>query len=63
MNGVQEVSLAGGGSALIAVAIAVMARINRKERVMMERRLAAWRAAGSVPEERPNFYSGSGGAT
>ena len=48
---------------MIAVAIAVMARINRKERVMMERRLAAWRAAGSVPEERPNFYSGSGGAT
>ena len=48
MNGVQEVSLAGGGSALIAVAIAVMARINRKERVMMERRLGLHRAASAA---------------
>lgn len=53
--------LTGGGLALIAVAFTVMIRINRKERLVMERRRAAWIAAGSIPEDRPNFYSGSGG--
>jgi hypothetical protein len=63
MNAVQAVILACGGLALIATTIKVMIRMNRRERQIMERRMAEWRAAGSIPEHKPNFYVGHGGSS
>jgi hypothetical protein len=45
---------------LLTMMIAAMIRLNRSERRLMQRRRAAWITEGRVPEDEPNFYSGSG---
>jgi hypothetical protein len=63
MNAVQVVIVGFGGLALVATTIKVMIRMNRSERQIMERRMAEWRAAGSIPGDKPNFYAGQGGSS
>ena len=60
MTAVQGVILVGGSLLLTTPVIAWMVRVNQSERRHMERRWAEWIAGGSIPEEKPNFYSGSG---
>lgn len=60
MTTAQAVLVAGGSLVLLTIMIAAMIRLNRSERRLMERRRKAWIAEGRVPEDEPNFYSGSG---
>lgn len=49
------------GSLMLTIGMsAVMIRIERRQRQVIEQRRAAWIAAGSIPEEEPRF-SGCGG--
>ena len=59
MTAVQAVIVVGGSLLLMTPVIALMIRANQSERRYMERR-AEWIAGGRIPEEKPNFYSGSG---
>lgn len=61
MTAAQTVILIGGFLLLMSAMIAWMARANRHEKEIIERRHRAWIARGSIPEEKPNFYSGFGG--
>jgi hypothetical protein len=61
MTAVQAVIVAGGSLLLMAATITAMVRANQSERRQIERRRAEWIARGTIPEEEPNFYSGSGG--
>ena len=59
MNAI-EVAIVVAGTLMVAAAmIAVMVRINQSERRLMDRRHEEWIAGGSVPEEKPNFFSGN----
>jgi hypothetical protein len=60
MTAAQAVIVVGGSLLLMTPVIALMIRANHSERRYMERRWAEWIAGGSIPEEKPNFYSGSG---
>ena len=61
MNTAQAVIVVGGSLVLLTAMIAAMIRAIRSERQQMERRREEWIAGGCVPEDKPNFYSGSGG--
>jgi signal recognition particle GTPase len=61
MTVVQAVVVIGGSLALMSLMIAGMARANNHERQVIERRHAERIANGSNPDEKPNFFSGSGG--
>lgn len=63
MSAVHAVILIGGSTVLITLAVTVMSRINQSERHRMERRRQAWIDAGSIPEDEPNFFSGSSGSS
>jgi hypothetical protein len=63
MAAVQAVIAVGGSFLLLTPVIALMIRPNQSERRHMERRWAEWIAGGRIPEEKPNFYSGSGGSS
>jgi hypothetical protein len=60
MNTAHAVIVVCGALVLLTAMIAVMIRANRSERRQMQRQRAEWIAEGSVPEDEPNFYSGSG---
>jgi uncharacterized protein (DUF305 family) len=60
MNTAQAVLVAGGSLMLLLAMIAAMIRANRSERRQMEHQREEWIAEGKVPEDEPNFYSGSG---
>ncbi len=62
MSAVQAIILIGGSFLLLAVMIAFMVRANESERRIMQRRHQEWIANGSIPEEKPNFYTGHGGS-
>jgi tRNA A37 N6-isopentenylltransferase MiaA len=59
MTAVQAVIVVGGSLLLLTAMIAGMIRANQSERRYMERRREEWIAGGRIPEEEPNFYSGS----
>jgi hypothetical protein len=61
MNAAQAVIVIGGFLVLMSVMVVLMIRINRREREIMERRHEEWIARGSIPEEKPNFFSGNPG--
>jgi hypothetical protein len=61
MTAIQAVIVVGGSFLLLTSVIALMIRANQSERRYMERRREEWIAGGRIPEETPNFYSGSGG--
>jgi hypothetical protein len=61
MNTAQAVIVVGGSLVLLTAMIAAMIRAIRSERRVMERQREEWIAGGRVPEDEPNFYSGSGG--
>lgn len=63
MNAAQAVIVIGGFLVLTWAMIAWMSRANRREKEIMERRHHEWIAGGSIPEEQPNFYTGSGGGS
>jgi hypothetical protein len=63
MTAIQAVSVVGGSLLLVTAMIALMVRANRSERRYMQRRRAEWIAGGRIPEEEPNFFSGSGGGS
>jgi hypothetical protein len=60
MTTAQAALVAGGSLVLLTMMIAAMIRLNRSERRLMQRRREAWITEGRVPEDEPNFYSGSG---
>ncbi|MCW2630475.1 hypothetical protein [Mycobacterium sp.] len=60
MTAIQAVIVVGGSFLLLTALIALMIRANQSERRYMERRREEWIAGGRIPEEEPNFYSGSG---
>ena len=61
MSAGQAVLLVSVSLVIIAVMTAVMIRLNQSERRLMERRREEWIAGGCIPEEEPNFFSGSSG--
>jgi hypothetical protein len=63
MTAAQAVIVVGGSLLFMTPVIAWMIRANQSERRYMERRWAEWIAGGSIPEEKPNFYSGHGGSS
>jgi hypothetical protein len=63
MTAIQGVIIVGGSILVLTPLLALMVRANRSERRHMERRWAEWVAGGSIPEEKPNFYSGGGGTS
>jgi heme O synthase-like polyprenyltransferase len=62
MTPVHAVIVIGGSVLILTASIAMMHWANQSERRVMERRRAEWIAGGRVPEEEPNFYTGSGGS-
>jgi hypothetical protein len=62
MTTVHAVIVLGGSLLILTASTAMMIRANRSERRVIERRTAEWIAGGCVPEEKPNFYTGSGGS-
>ena len=63
MTAVQAVVVGSGSLLLLTAMIAGMIRANESERRYMERRREEWIARGRIPEEEPNFYTGSSGDT
>jgi hypothetical protein len=63
MTAIQGLVVIGGSLVFITAMIVVMGRINERERRYMQRRSAEWIAGGRIPEEEPNFFSGSGGGS
>jgi hypothetical protein len=61
MTAGQAVLVVGVSLVIVAAMIAVMTRVNQSERRIMERRRQEWIARGSLPEEKPCFFSGSAG--
>jgi len=59
MNAVEAVIVVVGTLVVATAMIAVMVRINQSERRLMRRRHEEWIAGSSVPEEKPNFFSGN----
>jgi hypothetical protein len=62
MTAVQAVIVVGGSLVLLTVMIRAMMRAIRNERQHIERRREEWISRGSIPEEEPNFFFGSGGS-
>ena len=62
MNAAQAIILIGGSVVMMSAMIAWMIRANNSEQQLMARRYEEWIAGGSIPEEKPNFYTGSGGS-
>jgi hypothetical protein len=60
MNAGQAVIVVGGSLLVLTAMIATMIRANQSERRRMEHRREEWVARGSIPEEEPKFYTGSG---
>ena len=63
MNAGQAVIVVGGSLLLLTAMIAAMFWATERERRHMERRREEWVARGSIPEEEPTFYTGSGGSS
>ncbi|AGB26790.1 hypothetical protein Mycsm_06664 (plasmid) [Mycobacterium sp. JS623] len=63
MTAIQVVIVIGGSLLLLTAMIALMIRANTAEQRYMQRRRAQWIAEGRIPEEEPNFFSGSGGGS
>jgi hypothetical protein len=63
MTAVQAVLVIGGSFLLLTAMIAAMIRANQSEQRYMRRRRAEWIAGGRIPEDEPNFFSGSGGGS
>jgi hypothetical protein len=63
MTAAQAIILVGGSLLLITAMIKLMVRANQRERRYMQRRYEEWVAGGSIPEDKPNFYSGSEGGS
>jgi hypothetical protein len=63
MNATHAVILIGGSFLLMWAMVAWMLRANKREKEVIERRHQEWIAAGSNPDEKPNFFSGSAGGT
>lgn len=61
MTAAQAIILIGGSFVLMSVMVAWMRRTTENERELMQRRHDEWVANGSNPDEKPNFYMGSGG--
>ena len=61
MTAAQAVILIGGFLVLLSGMIALMIRVIKREKQSMQRPQEEWIARGSIPEEKPNFYSGAGG--
>ena len=61
MNAAQAVIVIGGFLVLMSAMIALMIRVNRREKETIERRYEEWIAGGSDPDEKPNFFSGNAG--
>lgn len=61
MTAAQAVILVGGALVFIAAMVALMTRANNREHRIMQRRRQEWIANGSIPDEEPNFYTGTGG--
>ena len=59
MNAVEAAIVVVGTLIVAAAMIAVMVRINLSEQRLMQRRHEEWIAGGSVPEDKPNFFSGN----
>ena len=60
MNAAQIVIVVVGDALLsLTVMIGAMVWANKSERPYTERRREEWVAQGSIPEEEPNFYSGT----
>ena len=63
MTAIQAVIVVGGSFLVLTAMIALMVRANTSERRYMQRRRAEWIANGRIPEEEPNFFSGSDGGS
>ena len=59
MTAAQAVILIGGFLVLLSGMIALMIRVIKREKQSMQRPQEEWIARGSIPEEKPNFYSSS----
>jgi hypothetical protein len=58
MSAAQMAIVIVGSLALLIAILYMMILANRRERRIIERRRAQWIAEGSIPEDKPNFYSG-----
>jgi hypothetical protein len=58
MTAVQAMLLIVGSGALIVAMVGWMARMNARERQMMDRRRQEWLDNGSLHDDEPKFYSG-----
>ncbi len=56
---VENAVLTVGAVAAIAATIRWMIRADQAEKRSMERRYREWVNGGSVPEDKPNFFSGN----
>ena len=61
MTAAQVVIVVAGTLLLLTLMYKVGIGAIERERRYMERRHAEWIAGGSKPEEKPNFFTGSGG--
>lgn len=57
--GVENAVLTGGAFLAIVATIRWMIRANQAEKRSMERRYQEWVDGGSIPEDKPNFFSGN----
>jgi len=60
MIAIQIFLIIAGSAGLIWAMVVWMLRASRREKEIMDRRHEEWRANGANPEEKPNFYSGTG---
>jgi hypothetical protein len=59
MTAAEVVIVTGGSLVLMSLMTALTHRVNKGEQRTIERRHQEWVANGSIPEEKPNFYSGN----
>ena len=62
MDAAQAVILIAGSLAMMSAMIAWMSRVTKSEQQLMARRHEEWIAGGSIPDEKPNFHTCSGGS-
>lgn len=57
--GVENAVLTAGAVLAMVATIRWMIRANQAEKRSMERRYKEWVDGGSIPEDKPNFFSGN----
>jgi hypothetical protein len=62
MTAAHAIIVIGGSFLLMSAMITWMRSANRREQTQMQRRYDEWVANGSHPDEKPNFFTGSGGS-